>query len=118
MPTYRGITTIAAGATFVPDLRPNDRFGRNGGKCRVRACGQPLGTYANGDVLESIYIGNELVENQGPLLCESVLNRGVDNFTPSVEELGLPADVIAVQFRNTNVAARTVNWIIEIVNAP
>lgn len=118
MPMYRGVQSIAAGATFVPDLRPNDRFGRNGGKVRVRAVGVPLGTYGNGDVLETIFIGNEMVESAGAILCEQVLNRGVDNFVPAVEEVGLPADVINVQFRNTNAAARSINYVIEIVNAP
>ena len=118
MPMYRGNAVILTGATFVPDLRPNDRFGRNGGKVRIRAVGTPVGTFAIGDVLETVFIGNEMVESQQAVAIESALNRGVDNFVPALEEIGVAADVINIQWRNTNVAARTVNYIIEVVNAP
>jgi hypothetical protein len=113
---YRGVQSIAAGATFVPDLRPNDRFGRNGGKVRIRSVVVTGG--AAGDILETVFIGNEMVESAQALALESAANRGVDNFIPALEEVGLPADVINVQYRNTNAAARSVSFIIEIQNAP
>jgi|SRR6267142_3676828 len=116
MPMYRGVQAILTGATFKPDLKPNDRFGRNGGKVRVRAVVVTGG--GAGDILESIFIGNEMVESEQALALESAANRGVDNFIPAVEEVGLAADVIEVRFRNTNAATRSVSYIIEVQNAP
>jgi hypothetical protein len=115
MPTYRGTQSIAAGAIFRPDLRPNDRFGGHGGKARVRAVVVTGG--AAGDILETIFIGNEMVESRGAPSLEPAANRGVDNFTPAIEAVGGPADVIDVQYLNTNAAARSIAFVIEIENA-
>src|SRR5258706_12381195 len=116
MPMYRPVQSIAAGATFKPDLKPNDRFGRNGGKVRVR--GVVVTGGAAGDILESIFIGNEMVESEQMIALESAANRGVDNFIPAVEEVGLAADVVEVRFRNTSAAARSVSYITDIQKSP
>jgi len=103
------------GATFRPDLRPNDRFAGNGGTVRIRAALITGG--AVGDILMDVNIGNELVESSGAVSLEPAANRGIDNFTPAIEETGVAADVIDVRFRNTNAATRSVAYFIEIQNA-
>lgn len=115
MPVYRGTQQIAAGAVFKPDLRPNDRFGGNGGTVRVRSVVITGG--AAGDILETIFIGNEMIENRGAPSLEPAANRGVDNFTPAIEAVGVGADMIDIAYQNTNAAARSVGYVIEIMNA-
>lgn len=115
MPVYRGVQSIAAGATFVVPLSPNDRFGGRGGKVRIRAALVTGG--AAGDILQTVFVGNEMLENRGAVALESAANRGVDNFTPALEAVGLPADPISVQYLNTNAAARSVAFFVEIDNA-
>lgn len=115
MPVYRGVQLITTGATFTPNLSPNDRFGGRGGRVRIR-CALVTGGAA-GDILQTVFVGNEMVENRGSVALESAANRGVDNFTPALEAVGLPADPIAVQYLNTNAASRSVAFFIEIENA-
>ena len=114
MPIYRGnIGLLAAGATFKPDLKPNDRFGPRGGRVRVRAKNK---TTANVTILETLFVGNELVENRA--LVPDDATGIVDNFTPAVEAIGGPGDVIDVTYTNSGTAAAALaNWVIEIENA-
>lgn len=119
MPIYRGSlgtsgqVALAAGATFKPDLKPNDRFGPRGGHVRVRA--KQINT-ANVTIVETIFIGNELIENRAQITADTV--GQVDNFTPAVEGVGGPGDVIDVTYTNIGSAATVLaNWVVEIENA-
>jgi hypothetical protein len=114
MPVVRFSQSVLAGATFIPNLSPYDRFGGNGGSMRVQATG-PFGA-AIGAFVESLYIGGELIEDQGPLTIERVLNNGPDAFTPSVGGPGAPADAIALRYRNTTAGALIVAGIVQIDN--
>lgn len=117
MPSYIDIPAIAAGVTFTIPLSPNDRFGRNGGKVRVRVVGTPSGTYVNGDVRATVFVGNELVCTNVAVILESAANRGVDNFVPAIaEQVGLPGDPIKIDLRNTAGTARSVHYVVEIDN--
>lgn len=115
MPVYRGVQSIAPGAVFTPNLSPNDRFGGRGGKVRIRSALVTGG--AAGDILQTVFVGNEMLEQRGAVALESAANRGVDNFTPALEGVGLAADPISVQYLNTNAAARSIAFFIEIDNA-
>ena len=66
MPVVRFTQSIAAGATFSPNLSPYDRFGGGGGKMRLQSTVQSTGVQA--DVLETVFVGSELVENRGRIL--------------------------------------------------
>jgi hypothetical protein len=113
MPIYRGTQTAqAAGTSFKPDFKPNDRFGPRGGHVRIRAKNL---TAANSTVAETVYIGNELLENRGVISADAGGN--VDNFTPAVEGVGGPGDVIDVTFTTIGTAASTYNWVVEVENA-
>lgn len=120
MPVYRGTlgtaagaTALAAGASFKPDLKPNDRFGPRGGHVRVRA--KQINTL-NVVVVETVFVGNEMIENRGNIASDTT--GVVDNFTPAIEAVGGPGDVVDVTFTNTGSAAVvTAAWVIEIENA-
>lgn len=114
MPIYRATgLTLASGVTFKPDLRPNDRFGPRGGHVRIRSKQILL---ANALVAETVFIGNEMVENRGQVLADAT--GQVDNFTPALEAVGGPGDVIDITF--TNIGTVTVtgySYVVEIENA-
>lgn len=115
MPAVRFVQSIAAGASFVPNLSPYDRFGGGGGGVRVRAVIDSAG--AAGDIVETLFVGSELVENRGALGLERAAGAGVDDFTPSVKALGAAADAIALTFTNVSAGARTVKGVVEVENA-
>lgn len=119
MAVYRGSlgttgqVALAAGASFKPDLKPNDRFGPRGGRVRVRA--KQINT-PNVTIVETIFVGNELIEQRGQIAGDTV--GIVDNFTPAVEAIGGPGDVIDVTFTNIGSAATVLStWVVEIENA-
>ncbi len=113
MPIYRAKQLAqAAGTSFKPDLKPNDRFGPRGGHVRIRA--KTL-TAVNSAVAETVFIGNELVENRGQITDDAAGN--VDNFTPALEAVGGPGDVIDVTFTTIGTAASTYSWVVEVENA-
>lgn len=113
MPIYRGTQlTQAVGTIFKPDLKPNDRFGPRGGHVRIRAKG--LST-ANMETAETIFVGNDMVENRGIIPRDA--GGQVDNFTPAVEAVGGPGDVIDVTYLITGTAATTYSWVVEVENA-
>lgn len=114
MPLYRStITALAVGATSKPDLRPNDRFGPRGGHVRIRA--KSL-TAAGAFAAETVFIGNEMVENRAQI-PDAAAPAIVDNFTPALEAVGGPGDVIDVTYTNIGTAAVTLSYVIEIENA-
>jgi hypothetical protein len=115
MPVVRFSQSIAAGATFSPNLSPYDRFGGGGGKIRLQSTVQSTGVQT--DVLETVFVGSELVENRGPMAVERVAGAGPDAFTPITEAYGAPGDPIVLTYQNTNVAARSVTGILYIDNA-
>lgn len=114
MPIYRATgLTLAAGVIFKPDLKPNDRFGPRGGHVRIRA---KQITLANALVAETVFIGNEMVENRGQITSDAT--GQVDNFTPALEAIGGPGDVIDVTFQNIGTVGVTgYAYVIEIENA-
>jgi len=114
MPLYRAtVLALAAGATFKPDLRPNDRFGPRGGHVRIRA---KQITLANALAAETVFIGNEMVENRAQIPGDA--SGQVDNFTPALEAVGGPGDVIDITYTNVGtVAIGTLNYVVEIENA-
>lgn len=109
---FQATTSIAAGATLRPDFRPNDRFGPRGGTVRLRSVVITGG--AVGDLLQSLYVGNTLVENDNAIPLERAANAGIDNFVPAKEAAGLPHEVVDLRIRNTNAAARSVSYFVEI----
>jgi hypothetical protein len=114
MPLYRAqVLALAAGATFKPDLRPNDRFGPRGGHVRIRA--KSL-TAALAFIGETVFIGNEMVENRSQI-PDTAAPFLVDNFTPALEAVGGPGDVIDITYTNIGTAACTFNYVVEIENA-
>lgn len=115
MPAVRFVQSIAAGASFTPNLSPYDRFGGNGGAVKVRAVIDSAGTA--GDIVETLFVGSEMIENRGALSLERAAGAGVDDFTPSVKALGAAADAIALTYTNVSAGARTVKGIAEIQNA-
>ena len=113
MPMYRGTQLVqAVGTTFKPDLKPNDRFGPRGGHVRIRA--KALNT-VNMQAVETIFVGNDMVENRGILPSDAA--GQVDNFTPAVEAVGGPGDVIDITYLVTGTAATTYSWVVEVENA-
>ena len=114
MPVYRGnVGLLAAGASFKPDLKPNDRFGPRGGHVRLRSKNK---TTANVALVETLFVGNEMIENRGTVMDDA--NGTVDNFTPAIEAVGGPGDVVDVAFFNVGTAAVALaNWVVEIENA-
>jgi hypothetical protein len=119
MATVRFSQSIATGASFSPNLSPYDRLGGGGGRVRVRATLSltGTGTIAVGDILETLFVGSEMIENRAPIATERAAGSGPDNFTPGVEALGAPSDPIALTYTNTNANARIVTGIVEIDNA-
>ncbi len=114
MPLYRStVTALAAGATFKPDLRPNDRFGPRGGHVRIRA--KSL-TAANAFIAETVFIGNEMIENRSQI-PDTAAPAIVDNFTPALEGVGGGGDVIDITYTNIGTAAATFSYLVEIENA-
>jgi len=114
MPIYRSqVLLLAAGATFKPDLRPNDRFGPRGGHVRIRA--KSL-TVANGFIAETVFIGNEMVENRSQI-PDTTAPAIIDNFTPALEAVGGGGEVIDITYTNIGTAAATFNYLVEIENA-
>jgi hypothetical protein len=108
-----GQVALAAGATVKIDTKPNDRFGPRGGHVRIRA--KQINT-ANVAIVETVFIGNELIENRALIAADTV--GSVDNFTPAVEGVGGPGDVIDVTYTNTGTAATVLmTWVVEIENA-
>jgi len=114
MAVYRAtILALAAGASFKPDLKPNDRFGPRGGHVRIRA---KQITLANALGAETLFVGNEMIENRAQIPGDTT--GQVDNFTPAIEAIGGPGDVVDVTYTNTGtVAIGTLNYVIEIENA-
>lgn len=115
MATVRFNQSIAAGASFVPTLDPYDRLGGGGGAVRVRAVIDSAGTV--GDIVETLFIGSELVENRGALPLERAAGAGPDEFTAATGGPGAPGDKIALSFTNVSGVARSVRGIVEIMNA-
>jgi len=111
----RGNVILAAGASNTPDLGVYDRMGGNGGRVRVRAVIDSAGV--SGDIVHTLFVGSEMVENRGGLGLERSAGAGVDDFTPSTGSLGAPGDKIASTFTNISAASRTVRFIIEVENA-
>lgn len=109
---FQDTQSIAAGAELRPDLRPNDRFGPRGGTVRLRSVLVTGG--AVGDILQTVFVGNTMVENRNKIPLERAANAGIDNFVPFKEAAGLPFEVVDVRFLNTNAAARSVSYLIEI----
>lgn len=109
---FQGTQQIAAGGEFRPDLRPNDRFGPRGGATRIRSVLVTGG--AVGDILQTVFVGNTMVENRNAIPLERAANAGIDNFVPAKEAGGMPFEVVDVRFLNTNAAARSVSYFIEI----
>lgn len=109
---FQDTVAILTGVEFRPDFRPNDRFGARGGSVRIRAVVVTGG--AVGDILETVFIGNTMVENRNRIPLERAANAGIDNFTPAKEATGLPHEVVDVRFQNTNAATRSVSYFIEI----
>lgn len=115
MAVYRGLNTnLAAGATFKPDLKPNDRFGPRGGHVRVRA--KQVNAVATFIIAETIFVGNEMIENRGNIASDA--GGVVDNFTPAIEAVGGPGDVVDITFINVGTTAvGTFTFLVEIENA-
>lgn len=111
----RGNTALAAGASVTPDLGVYDRFGGGGGKLAVRAVVDSAGV--SGDIVETIFVGSEMVESRGGLALERAAGAGPDNFTPAVTAFGAPGDKISVTFANVSAGARSVRFLIEVDNA-
>lgn len=103
---------LAAGATFKPDLKPYDRFGPRGGHVRVRA---KFITLANVSIAETLFVGSELVEPRSVISSDAT--GQVDNFTPAVEAIGGPTDVIDLAYTNLGTVAGTLAYVVEIENA-
>lgn len=68
------------------------------------------------DVSQTVFIGNEMVENRGNIDVEAAATPGITNFTPALEAVGLPADAIAVRYDNNTAVAKTIKFFIEIEN--
>lgn len=111
----RGNVSLAAGASNTPDLGVYDRFGGGGGKLAVRAVIDSGGV--TGDIVETIFVGSEMVESRGGLALERAAGAGPDNFTVVVPAYGAPGDKIAVTFANVSAATRSVRFLIEVDNA-
>jgi hypothetical protein len=109
---FQNTQSIAAGTEFRPDFRPNDRFGPRGGTVRIRAVIVTGG--AVGDILETLFVGNTMVMNRNPIPLERAANAGVDNFVPAKEAPGLAHEVVDLRYFNTNAAARSVSYFVEI----
>lgn len=115
MPTVRFNQSITTGASFAPNLAPYDRLGGQGGRVRVRAVVDSAGVV--GDIVETLFVGSELIENRGALPLERAAGAGPDEFTPGVVALGAPADSIALTFTNVSAGTRSVRGLVEIDNA-
>jgi hypothetical protein len=117
MPIYRSqVLNLAVGATNKPDLKPNDRFGPRGGHVRIRA--KQNNTTAGFTIAETVFIGNEMVENRAQITSDAA--GQVDNFTPALEAVGGPGDVIDITYTNigtATAATASINFVVEIENA-
>jgi hypothetical protein len=52
-------------------------------------------------VAETIFIGSELIEQNGPVSAERGVGFGPDNFTPPIGGVGGPGDPININYRAT-----------------
>jgi hypothetical protein len=112
MPVYQNQPSIAANATFVVQLQPNDRFGGRGGTVRARSVALS-GT--SGQVTRTFLVGNEQIERNSGVLSSA---GGVTNFIPAITARGAPADPIVLSFTNTTAGAIIVDYVVEIENNP
>lgn len=96
MPTVKRQVTVPANGTIAADLRPYDRFGGRGGACKVRST---VPVAAANVVFETIYVGSELVQDQGVVPVERAVGSGPDNFSTSSGGLGAAGDPINVNYR-------------------
>ena len=121
MPIYRGTNIpLAAGASFKPDFKPNDRFGPRGGHVRIRSVQM---TQIAGDVLttglpvQTVFVGNDMVESKSSLGYDSSAQQGITNFTPALEAVGGATDVIDMTIQNIGTTICHFAYVVEIENA-
>jgi hypothetical protein len=96
MPAVRWSLIVPANGIASPDLRPYDRFGGRGGAMKVRSSVAVAGA---GAVSETIFVGSELVEQNGIVGVERAVGAGPDNFTPAIGGVGGPGDPINITYR-------------------